>query len=111
MSERGLPEGLDKNMLPKRERKGKYGRYAEYLVPNDDPYTLDNTVLKMAKNVPSSTQPFMWEAYLASLRRTWRTLSTSQNLSPSYIVSPSGSKDRNQGRIGRKVMTGLRQPS
>ena len=49
MSEKGLPEGLDKNMLPKREKEGKYGRYVEYLVPNDDPYTLDNTVLKMAK--------------------------------------------------------------
>lgn len=49
MSERGLPEGLDKNMLPKREREGKYGKYTEYLIPNEDPYTLDNTVLKMAK--------------------------------------------------------------
>lgn len=51
MTENKLPEGLDKKNLQKREKQSKYGpgTYLEYLVENDDPYTLVNTVLKMAK--------------------------------------------------------------
>lgn len=49
VTERALPEGADKATLPKRDKEGRYGRYTEYLIANDDPYTLDNTVLKMAK--------------------------------------------------------------
>ena len=42
---------MDKENLRKREKQSKYGpgTYLEYLVENDDPYTLVNTVLKMAK--------------------------------------------------------------
>ncbi len=49
VTEKKLPDGADKNSLPKREKEGKYGKYFEYQVGNDDPYTLANTVLKMAK--------------------------------------------------------------
>lgn len=49
VTEKKLPEGSDKSSLPKREREGKYGKYIEYQIDNDDPYTLANTVLKMAK--------------------------------------------------------------
>ena len=49
LTEKKLPEGVDKKNLRKREKNGKYGKYVEYLVENDDPYTLANTVLKMAK--------------------------------------------------------------
>lgn len=49
ITEKKLPDGMDKNSLPKRERESKYGKYFEYQISNDDPYTLVNTVLKMAK--------------------------------------------------------------
>ena len=49
VTEKKLPEGIDKKSLQFREKEGKYGKYTEYLVGNDDPYTLANTVLKMAK--------------------------------------------------------------
>lgn len=49
VTEKKLPEGVDKNSLPKREKEGRYGKYVEYQIGNDDPYTLANTVLKMAK--------------------------------------------------------------
>lgn len=51
LTEKKLPEGIDKNSLQKREKKSRYndGTYTEYLVENDDPFTLVNTVLKMAK--------------------------------------------------------------
>lgn len=49
VTESKLPEGIDKDSLPKREKEGKYGKYIEYQIGNDDPYTLANTVLKMAK--------------------------------------------------------------
>lgn len=49
VTEKKLPDGVDKNSLPKREKEGKYGRYVEYQIDNDDPYTLANTALKMAK--------------------------------------------------------------
>lgn len=49
VTESKLPPGTDKSNLQGREKDGKYGKYFEYLVENDDPYTLVNTVLKMAK--------------------------------------------------------------
>jgi hypothetical protein len=49
VTEKKLPEGVDKNTLRKREKEGKYGKYTEYQVGNDDSFTLANTVLKMAK--------------------------------------------------------------
>ena len=49
VSEKKIPEGIDKKSLQTREKDGKYGTYTEYLMTNDDPYTLANTVLKMAK--------------------------------------------------------------
>lgn len=49
VTERKLPEGVDKNTLQTREREGQYGTYKEYLVENLDTFTLVNTVLKMAK--------------------------------------------------------------
>ena len=33
----------------KKEFNGSYGKYFKYRIDNDDPYTLANTVLKMAK--------------------------------------------------------------
>jgi len=49
VTEKKLPDGVNKDSLPKREKEGKYGKYVEYQIDNDDPYTLANTVLKMAK--------------------------------------------------------------
>ena len=51
VTEKKLPDGVDKKNLQKREKPSKYGKgtYAEYLLENDDPFTLVNTVLKMAK--------------------------------------------------------------
>lgn len=49
VTERKLPDGIDKDALQSREREGKYGPYKEYLVENLDTFTLVNTVLKMAK--------------------------------------------------------------
>lgn len=49
MSEKNLPDGTIKDSLQSRTKQGKYGEYTEYKVENDDPYTLANTVLKMAK--------------------------------------------------------------
>lgn len=49
VTERKLPEGTSRDTLVRREREGRYGTYYEYLVKNDDTYTLVNTVLKMAK--------------------------------------------------------------
>ena len=49
VTEKKLPAGIDKDMLPRREKEGKYGKYYEYQIGNDDPYTLANTVLKMAR--------------------------------------------------------------
>ncbi len=49
VTEKKLPEGVDKDTLQRREKTGQYGPYFEYLVPNDDIYSLVNTVLKMAK--------------------------------------------------------------
>jgi len=49
VTEKKLPDGVDKNSLLKREKEGRYGKYTEYQIENDDPYTLVNTVLKVAK--------------------------------------------------------------
>ncbi len=44
-----LPEGVDPSKLQSRERQGRNGPYTQYMAPNDDLYTLHNTVLKMSK--------------------------------------------------------------
>ena len=45
-----VPKGLDKSTLHYEERKDKNGNsYKTYRVPNEDPWALWNTVLKMAK--------------------------------------------------------------
>lgn len=49
VTEKKLPEGVVKETLVSRTNEGRYGEYTEYKVENDDPYTLANTVLKMAK--------------------------------------------------------------
>lgn len=45
---RNLPEGLDPSQLKQREREGQYGSYVQYLVENDDLYTLHNTIVQMS---------------------------------------------------------------
>lgn len=45
---RNLPEGLDPTHLKQRERPGQYGPYVQYLVENDDLYTLHNTIVQMS---------------------------------------------------------------
>jgi len=47
--EKEVPSTLNKEDLVKREFTGPYGKYFKYRIDNDDPYTLANTVLKMAK--------------------------------------------------------------
>lgn len=51
LTESKLPEGVDPRALKSEERPSRYGDgvYTVYLVENDDPYTLWNTILKMAK--------------------------------------------------------------
>lgn len=49
VTEKNIPEGIEKETLISRTKEGKYGQYNEYKIENDDPYTLANTVLKMAK--------------------------------------------------------------
>ncbi|WP_432401024.1 hypothetical protein [Wukongibacter sp. M2B1] len=49
VSEKDLPLGTDKENLKCKTRKGKYGEYTQYQIENEDPYTLANTCLKMAK--------------------------------------------------------------
>ena len=49
VTEKNLPDGIDPSTLQSRTKNGKYGEYKEYRTENDDPYTLANTVLKMAK--------------------------------------------------------------
>lgn len=49
--DRDVPKGLDKASLKTRSgksRKPPYQAYTMYLVPNDDPYSLVNTIQKMA---------------------------------------------------------------
>ena len=47
--EKEVPQALNKDELVKKEFNGPYGKYLKYRIDNDDPYTLANTVLKMAK--------------------------------------------------------------
>lgn len=47
--EKEVPSNINKDDLVKREFNGPYGKYFKYRIDNDDPYTLANTVLKMAK--------------------------------------------------------------
>lgn len=49
VTEKKLPEGTITDGLIKRKKTGKFGDYIEYQLENDDPYTLTNTCLKMAK--------------------------------------------------------------
>lgn len=49
VSKSKIPEGVDVNSLKTREAEGKYGKYTQYLIENDDVCTLVNTILKMAK--------------------------------------------------------------
>lgn len=49
VTEKKLSEGIVKDTLVSRTSSGKFGDYTEYRIENDDPYTLANTVLKMAK--------------------------------------------------------------
>lgn len=52
VTESKLPEGVSKDNLKRREKESKFkagDKYYEYQVGNDDPFTLVNTVLKMAK--------------------------------------------------------------
>ncbi|MBO8136774.1 MAG: hypothetical protein H0Z40_01345 [Desulfotomaculum sp.] len=44
-----LPPGIDKESLYCEERTGRNGKYLMYRIENEDPWTLWNTVLKMAK--------------------------------------------------------------
>jgi len=44
-----VPEGLDKTKLPLRTITTKNGRAKQYRVDNDDPFSLVNTMIKMAK--------------------------------------------------------------
>jgi len=52
VTEKKIPEGIDKASLKTREKESKFKPgdfYTEYLMENSDGYTLANTVLKMAK--------------------------------------------------------------
>ena len=48
VTEKQLPDGLDKNALEKKEFKGQYGSYFKYKV-DEDANSKANTILKMAK--------------------------------------------------------------
>ena len=52
VTEKKIPEGIDKANLKTREKESKFKEgdfYMEYLIENSDGFTLANTVLKMAK--------------------------------------------------------------
>lgn len=52
VTEKKIPEGIDKSTLQTREKPSKFKKgefYTEYLIDNSDSFTLANTVLKMAK--------------------------------------------------------------
>ena len=49
LSERDLPQGIDKATLMSKKRRGNYGEYHVYRVENDNPANLDNTLVKMAQ--------------------------------------------------------------
>jgi hypothetical protein len=47
--EKDIPKGIDKTDLFSKERDGKYGKFVQYRMENDDIHSIWNTVLKMAK--------------------------------------------------------------
>lgn len=49
VSERDLPKGIDPRDLVSKERDGRYGKFVQYRIENDDMHSIWNTVLKMAK--------------------------------------------------------------
>lgn len=49
VSQSKLPQGVEPSTLKSRERTGRNGKYNEYLLENDDTFSLVNTILKMAK--------------------------------------------------------------
>lgn len=52
VTEKKIPEGIDRDTLQTREKPSKFKEgefYTEYLIDNSDSFTLANTVLKMAK--------------------------------------------------------------
>jgi uncharacterized protein (DUF3820 family) len=49
VNENKLPEGISTEDMKKEVKQGQYGQYVRYRLENDDPYTVANTVLKMAK--------------------------------------------------------------
>lgn len=49
VSERDIPRGINKDDLVSKERDGKYGKFVQYRLENDDMHSIWNTVLKMSK--------------------------------------------------------------
>ena len=49
VSEKKLPNNVNKDSLPCRVKSGKYGEYKQYRVENEDICSIANTILKMAK--------------------------------------------------------------
>ena len=49
VSEKEIPSDIDNSAVIKKWRKTKSGTYPVYRIPNDDIYTLVNTLVKMAK--------------------------------------------------------------
>ncbi len=49
VSEKKLPNNVNKDSLPCRVKSGKYGDYKQYRVENEDICSIANTILKMAK--------------------------------------------------------------
>lgn len=49
VSEKDIPKGLSKEDLVSKERDGRYGKFVQYRLENDDMHSIWNTVLKMAK--------------------------------------------------------------
>lgn len=49
VSEKKLPSNLDKGKLIYRDKTGKYGKYREYRIENNDICSIANTILKMSK--------------------------------------------------------------
>ncbi|MFD0868801.1 hypothetical protein [Paenibacillus residui] len=49
VSEKDIPKGLSKEELVSKERDGRYGKFVQYRLENDDMHSIWNTVLKMAK--------------------------------------------------------------
>lgn len=105
VTEAKLPKGIDKGALRYEDRPSKFGAgtYRAYLVENDDPWTLWNTVLKMAK------KRALVDATLSATRssgiftqdvedlRGWIETDTDMAVAP----RPRGGKTRNTPADGR----------